>query len=243
MGSPFTLAYPGIARYVQLATLFRRRIELGQWRVGERIPTLEALVEELGVARATVRQALGELEAEGLLERYRAKGTFVTRPPAAPQVVALATDWSSLSRAHESDAIEVLEAHRTDRPPCMPRDGARFAPGYQHLRRLHRRGGVPYLLGEVYLDTRVYRRLPRRQVESAPMLKVLKETPGVDIAGAQQTLTVNAADIEAARLLDVPVNAPVAIVQRTAYDRTGTLFYYSHGTYRGDQIRLEITLK
>jgi GntR family transcriptional regulator len=243
MGSPFTLARPGIARYAQLATLFRRRIELGEWRVGERIPTLEALVEEAGVARATVRQALGELEADGLLARYRAKGTFVTRAPAPPRVVELAADWSSLSRAHEGDVIEVLGAGKVDRPPCVPRAGARFAPGYQHLRRLHRRDGVPYLLGEVYLDTRVYRRLPRRQVETMPMLKVLKESPGVDIAKAQQTLTVNAADIEASRRLDVPVNSPVAIVRRSAYDRAGTLFYYSHGTYRGDQVRLEISLK
>ena len=243
MGSPFTLAHPGIARYVQLAMLFRRRIELGEWRVGERIPTLEELVDELGVARATVRQALGELEADGLLARYRAKGTFVIRPPTPPQVIELATDWSSLSRAHESDAIEVLAASKIDRPPCALPEGARFAPGYQHLRRLHRRNGIPYLLGEVYLDTRVYRRLPRRQVETTPMLKVLKETPGVHIAKAQQTLTVNAADIEAAQLLDVSVNSPVAIVRRSAYDRAGTLFYYSHGTYRGDQVRLEITLK
>jgi GntR family transcriptional regulator len=182
--------------------LFRRRIELGEWRVGQRIPTLEALVDELGVARATVRQALGELEADGLLARYRAKGTFVTRPPTPPQVIELATDWSSLSRAHESDAIEVLAAGKIDRPLPL-RAGARFAPGYQHLRRLHRRDGVPYLLGEVYLDTRVYRRLPRRQTETTPMLKVLKETPGVHIARAQQTLTVDAADIEAATLLDV----------------------------------------
>jgi GntR family transcriptional regulator len=243
MGSPFTLAHPGIARYVQLAMLFRRRIELGQWRVGERIPTLEALVDELGVARATVRHALGELEADGLLARYRAKGTFVTRPPTPPQVIELATDWSSLSRAHESDAIEVLAAGKIDRPPCTLPEGVRFAPGYQHLRRLHRRNGVPYLLGEVYLDTRVYRRLPRRQVETTPMLKVLKETPGVHIAKAQQTLTVNAADLEAAQRLDVSVNSPVAIVRRCAYDRAGTLFYYSHGTYRGDQVRLEISLK
>jgi len=75
------------------------------------------------------------------------------------------------------------------------------------------------------------------------MLKVLKETPGVHIAKAQQTLTVNAADIEAAQLLDVSVNSPVAIVRRSASDRAGTLFYYSHGTYRGDQVRLEINLK
>lgn len=234
---------PGIARYLQLALLFRRRIEVGEWRVGERIPTLEELVAESGVARATVRQALGELEAEGLLARYRAKGTFVTRQPSSPQTSELAIDWSSLSRAHEGDAIELLSARRDDHPPCSLRDGAHFAPGYQHLKRLHRRHGTPYLLGEAWLDTRIWRRLPRRQVETLPMLRALKEARGVDISNAHQTMVIGTADLATARLLDAAVNSPVAIVHRYAYDRTNTLVYYSHGTYRGDQVRLEITLK
>ena len=52
MNARLDLGRPGIARYVQLATLFRRRIETGEWRVGEQIPTLEQLVGALGVARA-----------------------------------------------------------------------------------------------------------------------------------------------------------------------------------------------
>ena len=47
------------------------------WAVGQQIPTVEELAAECGVARATIRQALDLLEGEGLIERYRAKGTFV----------------------------------------------------------------------------------------------------------------------------------------------------------------------
>src|SRR6476620_274605 len=75
------LSRSAIARYIQLATLFRRRIPSGQWKLHDQIPTVEDLVEECGVARATVRQALGVLEKEGLIERFRAKGTFVTKRP------------------------------------------------------------------------------------------------------------------------------------------------------------------
>ena len=47
-----------VSRYIQLATLFRRRIEQGVWRTGEQIPTVDDLAAECGVARATIRQAL-----------------------------------------------------------------------------------------------------------------------------------------------------------------------------------------
>ena len=68
----------GMPRYLQLSTLFRRMIETGQWQPDTQIPTVEELAAEYGVARATVRQALGRLDSEGLIARFRAKGTFVT---------------------------------------------------------------------------------------------------------------------------------------------------------------------
>lgn len=243
MNAPLDLRRPGIARYAQLAALFRRRIETGDWSVGARIPTIEALVGDFGVARATVRQALGELETEGLLARYRAKGTFVTGRPILPQTSELATSWAALLRAHANDAIELLQSGKADRPPHVLPEGTHYAPGYRHLVRLHRRAGLPYLLGNVWIDQRVFAKLPRGPAQNAPMLRVLKQARGVQIARAHQTLTIGTADVESCRLLQIPLNAPIARVQRVAADPSGTLIYVSHGLYRGDHVRLEIDLK
>ena len=90
---PLDFKRSGISRYHQLATLFRRRIEAGQWQVGEQIPTVDELATECGVARATIRQALDLLEDEELIERYRARGTFVRRRPAENLWCAVGTDW------------------------------------------------------------------------------------------------------------------------------------------------------
>mgnify|MGYP003638647489 FL=1 len=68
-----------VARYLQLAALFRRRIETGAWPIDSRIPTVVELANECGVANMTIRQALGLLAEEGLIERFRAKGTFVRK--------------------------------------------------------------------------------------------------------------------------------------------------------------------
>ena len=45
------------------------------------VPTLEALCADFEVARVTVRTAIGMLEAEGLIGRYRGRGTFVLQKP------------------------------------------------------------------------------------------------------------------------------------------------------------------
>ncbi|MBX2885336.1 MAG: GntR family transcriptional regulator, partial [Granulosicoccus sp.] len=58
-----------IARYIQLASVFRNRIRNGDWKVGEQIPTVTQLSAEYGVAGMTIRQALDILQSEGLIER------------------------------------------------------------------------------------------------------------------------------------------------------------------------------
>ena len=95
------LSRSAVALYIQLATLFRRRIEQGQWAAGSQIPTLEELMAEHGVARATIRQALGLLENEGLISRHRAKGSFVNDRPKAELRLDVTTDLRAMLSSRE----------------------------------------------------------------------------------------------------------------------------------------------
>ena len=152
-----------VALYIQLASLFRRRIQAGQWPVGEQIPTVEELAAECGVARATIRQALDILEAEGLIERYRAKGTFVRPRPRQQIWCEVATDWSGLLANRQDAVIEVLADERGKQPPQVPRPIGELSPSYRHVRRRrHTRHGTPFLLADLYIDERLSRRIPAK---------------------------------------------------------------------------------
>ena len=61
----------------QIADLLRERIERGEFRPGDRLPTEEELCRLLGVSRTPVRQALNQLVQEGWIERRRKLGTRV----------------------------------------------------------------------------------------------------------------------------------------------------------------------
>src|SRR5690242_545027 len=227
-----------VARYIQLATLFRNRIATGEWPVGSRIPNVDELAHTFAVARGTMREALGLLEKEGLLERLRAKGTFVRKSPVEPRPHNLALDWKSLDSAHQDAAIQVLESKVVKTLPAFMRDDGRPAPKYRMLRRLYVRDARPYLVATVYIDDTLFRRHANR-FRKLPILPMLRRMPAGRVHRAWQTLTVGAADVEVAGLLKMPLNAPTARVDRVALDRNGLIVYTGHGVYRGDAIRME----
>ncbi len=232
-----------IARYIQLATLFRRRIESGHWPLGSQIPTVDELAAECGVARATIRQALDILEDEQLIERYRAKGTFVRRRPQEELWCAVATDWSGMLRPSHAARIEILSDEADVRLERIAYQIGDLAPAYRHLHRRHWRHDQAFLLTDVYIDERLRDRIGRKDVETKTALRLIHDLPGLEIAEARQTLTIGTADMETAEALAMPLNAPVAFVHRRAVDRAGTAVLIAEGIYRGDVVRFDVKLR
>lgn len=239
------LSRSAVARYIQLATLFRRRIEQGAWRLDQRIPTVDELAAECGVARATIRQALDLLEQDGLIERFRAKGTFVRGAPTENRLWCdVETDWSGLLRSREGAEIEILGDAPGLAPNALPPvEIGRPAPLYRHIRRRHWRDGQPFLLADVYLNERLSPKVTEEALRSRTALKLVAGIPGVRIADARQTLTIGTADVETAAALHLALNAPVALVRRAAVDARGVLLMVADGIYRGDVVRIDIKLR
>jgi GntR family transcriptional regulator len=232
-----------VARYIQLGSLFRRHIQSGVWKVGEQIPTVEELAVECGVARATIRQALDILDTEGLIERFRAKGTFVKQRLQEQLWCEVATDWTGLLMSREGAIIEVLADERGLQPPQIPHPIGEIAPSYRRLRRRHSRHGVPFLLAHLYIDERLSKRIAKKDLDSKTAMRLVADIPSLKIKDARQTLTIASADIETAEQLHIPLNAPIGCVHRSVVDRDGNLVFVGEGIYRGDQVRIDMKLK
>ncbi len=71
-----------LPEYLRIAADLRRRISSGEWAPGEKIPTIPDLCEAYRVSPTTIRNALGLLRGEGLIESNARAGTRVRpRPP------------------------------------------------------------------------------------------------------------------------------------------------------------------
>ncbi|MDO5628803.1 MAG: GntR family transcriptional regulator [Mobilicoccus sp.] len=120
------------ALYKQLAAELRERIEDGEFRAGDRLPTNVELAASSGLTRVTVQQAIKLLKAEGVVETRRGGGTVVAQPKAGLAHELLERRGEVPERVHfyglTADEVikEVLEA--TDQGASLPAELVALTP-------------------------------------------------------------------------------------------------------------------
>lgn len=231
----------GISRYRQLATLFRHRIETGVWSVGEQIPTVNELAASCDVARETVRQALDILEGEGLIRRFRAKGTFVTAAPSDKLWCKLETSYFGLLQSREGARAEILQENRGVSLPVSDGCGTP-AVAYRHIRRRHWRDDQPYMIADIFIAEPWASNVSVESLVTRPTLRLATDLPGLRIGDVEQVMTIDLADMAMADALKIVLNGPVARVDRHVMDEGGTVAMFTRNIYRGDVVRLNFKL-
>lgn len=231
-----------IPRYVQLAEVFRRRVDKGEWPPGSILPSIDVLMRQFDVARVTIRQAIALLADEGLLSPQRGRGTFVTEKAGARRQLRVETTLGDLVEMYRGDRPEHSTLEESVASPAVKASDGIAAPKYFHMRRVHSRDGERYCVIAIYIDHRVFRRAPTR-FRRELVLPVLTSLAGLKIASGRQTLTISKADVETSRLLGIALNTPIAEVRRVLCDANGTIVYLADVSYRGDYIHLEMDLK
>src|SRR5262244_1320708 len=110
-----------IPLYYQLENILREKIMSGVFAAGARLPTEVELIRLYGVGRITVRQALAALAKDGLIERRRRRGTFVTerktRRRPFQERVDLTGSLDEIIAAEAGATFKLIEMRRIDADP------------------------------------------------------------------------------------------------------------------------------
>jgi GntR family transcriptional regulator len=227
--------------YAQLAALLRQRIARADWKEGDRLPSHGELAQEFTVARVTVRQAINVLESEGLVTPRRGRGTFVAARPGERRRLPVHTTLESMLTMMQANPIDMVAIEECTVTPVLGAEDGAPAPSYVCFRRLYRREGIPINVASLYLDKRIFRRSPNR-LRRAYIIPDILAMPGVKIAEAFQTVTVEAAEPSIATRLAIATGAPVAWLRRVFRDPDGVVLFVGEYAYRGDRVQLEMDL-
>lgn len=240
-GSALTPRRRNVPLYTQLASSLRAEIEAGRWPVGTRLPAIEDLAGTFSVALQTMRQAVSVLEEEGLVLRKQGLGTFVQKGPRDQRWLTLPTDWRSLVGMVDHLEARLLLVDSSDRVPRIRPGEGEAAPAYKYLKRVHYRNDQPFCVIEIYLSAEIYMLAPER-FRNEIIVPILDRMDEVDIGTVRQSVSVDVADSDTARLLDIPIAGPIARVRRYIADKNGTVIYAADVLYRGDVVYLDMNL-
>jgi GntR family transcriptional regulator len=228
--------------YHAIAGLLRNEILTGKRRDGDRVPTIDQLATEFGVARVTIRQAVAVLADEGLLSAQQGRGTFVTARAVAPEKVRLESTWQQLVgmlEGNKPESLEVVES--TASIPADPADGSPTG-SYRFMRRLHLQHDQPYCVLDIYLDRATYLKSPDR-FDTAMVIPNLQNVDGLSVRSMRQTFQIASADLKISRQLGINPNAPIGLVRRVVTDDHGRIIYLGIGRYRGDLVVFETEIE
>ncbi|MFK4088949.1 FadR/GntR family transcriptional regulator [Kribbella sp. NPDC020789] len=97
----------------------KRRILTGELAPGVKLPPESSLVEEFGVSRTVIREAVSRLQAAGLVETFQGRGSFVLEVPGPVELREVRSHQDVLELLEfrtgvESEAAALAAARRTD---------------------------------------------------------------------------------------------------------------------------------
>ncbi|MFF2851809.1 GntR family transcriptional regulator [Streptomyces sp. NPDC058001] len=208
-----------------------------------RLPTEEQLAGHYGVSVLTMRQALKELEDEGLITRHRRRGTFIEPAVRRGAPVRLLGSVDAIVAQQSGMTARLLDQGTVP----VPSELAEHFPDLTEVAMYHRlrsdeKTGEPTNHARNIVRPEIAARVDPADLERWPMTKVLRDVVGVRISRITDTVEARLADPDTARLLEVPLLSPILHYTGITYDEDGRALDVAQIHYRGDRFSFTVTL-
>ncbi|MFJ2439387.1 MULTISPECIES: GntR family transcriptional regulator [unclassified Streptomyces] len=215
-------------KYWHLKTVLTEAIDT-DFAVGEILPNERELAARFGVARATLRQALEQLELEGRLQRRRGVGTTVAPPRVSVDVSTPCLEWPGA----EQEVWQPLDSVLAPPPAAVARLLETEAGEAAHtVRRIRVAQGQSVAAELIYIPPSS---VP--ELSAVDARGVLRELRRLTLDSQDRSVELGSARADDAKELDRLPGAPVLVVT-TRYAAAGRIAAVAVATYRADTCRL-----
>jgi GntR family transcriptional regulator len=227
--------------YQQLKRILAKEIEDRRGE-GDMLPSESDLCRQYSVSRTVVRQALGELEDDGLVHKVKGKGTFVTGRPLNTSFVQHSLGfYESMQRAGHAVRSRTIRMSTEPAGVSMAKL-VEIAVGESIIRfdRVRSVDGRPVQVVRTVLPARLFPGLTDRDMTDRSLYQVLAADYGVRPASGHRAIDATALTGEDAGHLGAPEGQPALRIESVTRSDLGVLFEYYVAIYRGDSFKFEL---
>ena len=225
--------------YIALRDLIAHRIEAGELPRGEKLPSERQLQDGAGIARGTIREALFQLEAEGLIYRRDRSGWYVCPEP----VVYDPTRWAGFmtyvaeqGRRPETQTLSTVETPAGEHGRQL---GVTSSALVYLITRRRLVDGRPVLVERIMVNPKLAPNLYGFSLDGS-LTRILKVEYGVEVVRNRVDMHPCALIREEAAALGVKSGTPGLKVVRTSFDRDGRVVEYDQEFWRHDAVRIHV---
>ena len=222
--------------YYQLKNYLIGRIESGEWKPGDLLPTELNLQEKHALSRTTVRQAIRELELEGKVTRYRGRGTFVAEAKIAhsPEPHKGISDF--LKKQGKKPGWRVISSDWIS-PPKNVISRLKIKNGTKVfcLKRLRLADNQTIGFHTAYVSPEFREGIDEKNYTKRGSLDYLSKNGSLEKSKAYRIIEAVPAGDEEASFLEVDLAFPLLLVKRLVVSASDIPIEYFKGYYRGDR--------
>jgi GntR family transcriptional regulator len=233
-----------IPYYIQLKETLCEKIEHGEWKAGDQIPSEPDLCRMFDVSRTVVRQALKDMAYEGRIVRKKGKGTFVAEPKISESLIQDLTGfYQDMEERGHTAVSQVLKQGVVQANSRVARSLS-LAPGALviEIQRLRFVQDEPIVLVTTYLPYALCPKLLEADLTHRSLYQFIEAECLLLIARGRRVIEAVAANEVEAQLLQVAQGAPLILINSVSYLGDGTPVEYYHALHRGDRSRFEVEL-
>jgi GntR family transcriptional regulator len=230
--------------YAQLKQILLDYIDGHALKPGDRLPGDHQLGEQYDVSRTVVRQALSELEAEGIIERVKGRGTFLaqrkTDEGLVRSVTGLYQQVTERGSTLRSD-VRRLEVVPADAPVAKMLQIEPRTP-VTLLERLRYVDSEPWVLTITYIPLALAPGLANEDFTQKSLYGLLQGKYGLSIVSGRRTLEASAAGPPLARSLGIKPGDPVIVLRSVVFDERERPIESFVAYHRADRSRFVVDL-
>lgn len=210
-----------LPRYYRIQKEIRKQVESGIWLPGEMIPPEKRIAEDFHVSLGTVRRAIQDLVADGLLYRMQGKGTLVAGTNLKREALRYYRFKKDFTEKEASHQIKVTDLERTEGRPDINR--LLKVPGHMDLyivKRIFIRSAKTIVYSISWLPADLvpgFEGISRHRLERVPLYLALENKYGIPTKENEELIDVAPVDAEAAGVLRVPEGTPLLRLEMLSY--------------------------
>src|SRR2546428_3648232 len=231
-------------RSIRVRDELTQRIDRGMLPAGSRLPSESALAVELGVSRATLREALRALESEGLVRRMWGSGTFVADGRRVANSLDLNFGVTDAIRAAGMQAGIEQARHWLEPATVSEATRLELQPGSDLLvvERVRTADGKPVVLSRDILPARLVAKQPEiaDQMLTRSIYEVLERELGLVIHHGVASFRPVRADVTVARRLGVPRGELLLAIWQVDYSEDGAPVLPSYEYHLADAFEFTV---